>query len=114
MRHQFMTLFHLLGEVRKACNPENICLLDNLPVAVCDNYRIRRCKLYRSAEYRGYQASKHRYFYGLKIHLVVTKEGLPFKFLLSPSVMNDANLLDQFDFDLPHNEQIIGDKAYNA
>lgn len=114
VRHQFMTLFHLLGEVSQACNPENIYVLDSLPVVVCDNYRIRRCKLYRSAEYHGYQASKHRYFYGLKIHLVVTKEGLPVEFLLSPGAMNDASLLDQFDFDLPPNAQIIGDKAYNA
>lgn len=53
VRHQFMTLFHLLGEVSRESNSENIYLLDSLPVAVCDNYRIRRCKLYRSAEYRG-------------------------------------------------------------
>jgi len=114
VRHQFMTLFRLLGEVSKEGNPENIYLLDSLPVAACDNYRIRRCKLYRSAEYRGYQASKKRYFYGLKIHLVVTKEGLPVEFLLSPGAWNDAALLDQFDFDLPPNAQVIGDKAYNV
>lgn len=114
VRPQFMTLFHLLGEVSQASNPEHIYLIDSLPVAVCDNYRICRCKLYRSAEYRGYQASKRRYFYGLKLHLVVTKEGLPVEFLLSPGSWNDTALLDQFDFDLPPGAKLIGDKAYNA
>jgi hypothetical protein len=54
VRHQFMTLFHRLDQVSKACIPENIYLLDSLPIAVCDNYRVRRCGRACSAGYRGY------------------------------------------------------------
>jgi hypothetical protein len=50
----------------------------------------------------------------LKLHLVVTKEGLPVEFLLSPGGWNDTALLDQFDCDLPPGAKVIGDKAYNA
>lgn len=114
VKHQFMTLFRLVGDVAKERNDGNIYIIDSLPVAVCDNYRIRRCKLYRDKAYRGYQASKKRYFYGLKIHLVVTKEGLPVEFLLSPGAFSDTSALDQFDFDLPPQAWIIGDKAYNV
>ena len=75
VQHQFVTLFRLLGDSAKERNEDNIYIIDSLPVVVCDNYRIRRCRLYRDDAYSGYQASKKRYFYGLKIHLVVTKDG---------------------------------------
>lgn len=111
---QFVTLFRLLGEVAKEQNDDNIYIIDSLPVAVCDNYRIRRCRIYRTEAYRGYQASKRRYFYGLKLHLVVTKTGQLVEFLLSPGAFSDTAALDQFDFDLPPEAWIIGDKAYNV
>ena len=114
VRHQFLTLFNLLGEVAKEQNADNIYIIDSLPIAVCDNYRIRRCKLYRDEAYRGYQASKRRYFYGLKIHLVVTKTGKPVEFFLSPGAFSDTAALDQFDFDLPPEAWIVGDTAYNV
>src|SRR5215204_5637987 len=64
--------------------------ISRLPDVTDSPAKKKRCKLYRGAEYRGYQASKRRYFCGLKIHLVVTKEGLPVEFLLSPGAWNDA------------------------
>lgn len=114
VQHQFVTLFRLLGDSAKVRNEENLYIIDSLPVVVCDNYRIRRCKLYRDETYRGYQASKKRYFYGLKIHLVVTKAGQPVEFFLSPGAFSDTAALDQFDFDLPPDAWIVGDKAYNV
>ncbi|MBK8799183.1 MAG: transposase [Anaerolineales bacterium] len=58
--------------------------------------------------------ARKRYFYGLKIHLVVTQRGTPVEFLLSPGAFSDTSALDQFDFDLPPQAWIIGDKAYNV
>ena len=66
------TLLGLLGEVFKQHNPTGEYVLDSLPVPVCDNIRIKRCKLFPGEEHRGYCASKRRYFYGLKVHLVIT------------------------------------------
>jgi hypothetical protein len=112
VQHQFVMLFRLLGDSAKERNEDNIYIINSLPVIVCDNYRIRRCKLYQDEAYRGYQASKKRYFYGLKIHLVVTKDGIPVEFFLSPGAFSDTSALDQFDFDLPPHSWIVGDKAY--
>jgi hypothetical protein len=109
VRHQFLTLFNLLGEMTKAQNADNIYILDSLPIAVCDTYRIRRCQLYRDEAYRSYQASKRRY--GFKIHLVVTQTGKPVEFFLSPGALSDTAALDPFDFDLPPEAWIVGDKA---
>lgn len=68
-----LTVFSVLGETFKELNTHSIYVMDTMPIAVCDNIRISREKLYQGEAYRGYQPSKKRYFYGLKIHLLVTK-----------------------------------------
>jgi hypothetical protein len=109
----FLTLFAHLGEHFKAINEESVYILDTFPIEACDNYRIPRSKRYRGESYRGYQASKKRYFYGLKVHLLVTPHSQPVEFFLTPGAVGDVEGLDFFDFDLPAHSQIIGDKAYN-
>ena len=86
--------------------------VDTFPMIVCDNYRIPRAKLYQGKQFRGYIASKKRYFYGLKLHLVVTQAGQPVELLLSPGSTHDGQGLYVFDFDLPEGARIVGDKAY--
>jgi Transposase DDE domain len=108
----FVTLFRVLGESFKQLNAESVYIIDSAPVAVCDNIRISRNKIYGDEAYRGYQASKKRYFYGVKIHLLVTKDHQPVEFFLSPGAFSDTDALEQFDFDLPEGSQIFADKAY--
>ena len=108
----FLTLFSLLGETWKALNAGSIYIIDSFPVAACDNYRICRSRLYRGEEWRGYQSSKRRFFYGLKIHLLITEHGQPVEFFLSPGAYSDTNALKVFFFDLLEGSQVTGDKAY--
>ena len=108
-----LTIFSLLGEYWKALNENHIYAIDTFPIPVCDNYRIHNAKIYQNEAYRGYVASKKRYYYGLKLHLVVTEDGKPIEFLLSPGSFHDNTGLYGFDFDLPDGSQLIGDKAYN-
>jgi hypothetical protein len=68
--------------------PECAHAVDSLPVPVCVNIRIRRCRLYPlkepgANEFRGYVPSKRRYFYRLRVHLVVTGAGEPVEFALA-------------------------------
>ena len=77
-------------------NTEAIYLIDSLPIAVCDNIRIRRSKIYSGEDFRGYQASKKRYFYGLKIHLMVTQEGQPVACFLTPGSVGDVDALKYY------------------
>jgi hypothetical protein len=65
-RH-FVVLFHLLAEIWKADNEEQVYLIDTFPVPVCDNYRIKRNRIYGHEKYRGYKSSKRCYFYGLQL-----------------------------------------------
>jgi hypothetical protein len=108
----FLCLFSLLGETWKELNESSIYVIDSFPVAACDNYRICRCHLYRGEEWRGYQASKKRFYYGLKIHLLITQHGHPVEFFLSPGSYSDTCALKVFSFDLPEGAKVTGDKAY--
>lgn len=108
----FLTLFRLLGETWKELNEHSVYVIDSYPIASCDNYRICRSRLYQGAVWRGRQASKRRYFYGLKLHIMVTEHGQPVEFFLTPGSYNDVRAYPLYDFDLPPQAWITADKAY--
>jgi hypothetical protein len=108
----FLTLFSLLGETWKALNESSIYVIDSFPIAACDNYRIPRSKRYRGEVWRGRQASKKRFFYGLKLHLMVTQAGQPVEFFLTPGSTSDTTAMKWYHFDLPEGAWVTGDKAY--
>jgi hypothetical protein len=109
----FLTLFCQLGETWKQLNRNSIYVIDSFPIAVCDNYRIPRCRIYQQEAFRGYQSSKKRYFYGLKIHLMITETGQPVEFFLTPGSYSDTSALKCYHFDIPEGSKATGDKAYN-
>jgi hypothetical protein len=125
-------LFEVLAQVFKERNdPEfQTYAVDSLPVAVCDNIRIRRCRIYPLEEeeghdddddddtpkkekksFRGYIASKRRYFYGLRVHLVVTGAGEPVEFALAAGSEGDITIFKELELDLPEDSIIFADKA---
>jgi len=109
-----LTLFEILGQVWKQLNTASIYSIDSFPIPVCDNIRIPKSKLYDGDEaYRGYQASKKRYFYGVKVHLMVTETGEPVEFFLTAGSFSDVRGLRVFSFDLPEGSTVYADKAYN-
>jgi len=109
----FLTLFLRLGETWKKLNEKSVYVIDSYPIAVCDNYRIQRSKIYHGEDFRGYIASKKRYFYGLRIHILVTEQGEPVEFFLEPGAFSDTRALQLYNFDVPEQSWITGDKAYN-
>jgi hypothetical protein len=111
--HLFVPCFNLIGQSWKEVNEEDIYAIDTFPIPVCDNIRIFRAKIYQDEAYRGYTASKRRYFYGLKVHVMVTQQGEPVEFFISPGSFSDVACLDQFDFDLPPGSTVYADKIYN-
>jgi hypothetical protein len=113
IKERFFTVFHLLSTLWKDLNGTSIYAIDSFPIAVCDNYRIPRAKIYRQEAFRGYIASKKRYFYGVKIHLMITQNGQPVELFLTPGSFGDVEALHYFAFDLPAGAVIYADKAYN-
>jgi hypothetical protein len=113
MKDIFVILFDLLGQTWKTLNTTSVYVIDSLPIAVCDNIRIRRSKIYSDEKFRGYQASKKRYFYGLKIHLMVTQDGQPVECFLTYGGFSDVDALKYYAYELPDGSIIYADKAYN-
>jgi hypothetical protein len=113
IKELFIVLFDLLAHLGKTLNKDAIYVIDSLPIAVCDNIRIRRSKIYSNEAFRGYQASKKRYFYGLKIHLMVTQDGQPVECFLTPGGFGDVEALKCYAYELPDGSIIYADKAYN-
>ena len=108
----FQTLFQSLAEGFKAENPNNIYAIDTFPVAVCDNIRISGCRLYKGEVWRGKIASKRRYFYRLKVHLMVSETGHIVDAFLTPGGCSDVLGLRYYTFDLPQGSVVYADKAY--
>ena len=108
----FSVFFNLFAQTWKTLNTEAISVIDSIPLAVCDHIRIRRSKIYSHEDFRGYQASKKRYFYGLKIHLMVTQDGQPVECFLTPGSFGDVEALKSYAYELPDGSIIYADKAY--
>jgi hypothetical protein len=111
--HRIADLFLSLGEYWKVLNERSSYVLDSYPIAACDNYRIPRCKLYQGEEWRGYIASKKSFFYGVRVHILITESGQPVEFFLAPGAMSDLAALSRYDLDVPEGAWLTGDKAYN-
>jgi len=110
-------LFELLAQAFKERNADQTYVVDSLPVAACDNIRIRRCRLYPPEEsagaFRGYIPSKRRYFYGLRVHLVVSEAGEPVEFSLEAASEADIKVFKNLELDLlPEGSTIFADKGY--
>lgn len=106
-------LFALLGEMFKRNNPTGEFVIDSLPIAACDDIRLRRCKLFQGEKHRGHTVSKKHYFWGLKVRRMVTGEGWPIEFVLTPGSVGDVSALKCFHFDLEAGSVVYGDRAYN-
>lgn len=112
----WQALFALIAGVHCQMNQGGECAADSMPVPACDNIRIRRCRLYplrrTGGAFRGYCASKRRYFYGLRVHLVVTASGAPVEFTLAPGSAADISAFREMPLSLPAGSLIWADAAY--
>lgn len=94
-------LFHQVGMILKEINDSTEYLLDSFPVPICDNIRIFNVKLIKSEEYRGYIASKKRYFYGVRVQLLSTKNGIPVEVVFLPGSATEVRALNALPLNLP-------------
>lgn len=95
------TLFHQFGHVSKEIATSEHYLLDSVPVAVCDNIRIAHCGLVKGEHFRGRICSKRRYFYGVKVQVVATEEGVPVEFAFLHGGASDVRGLSVLPLALP-------------
>ena len=92
----------------------DIFVIDRLPIPVCRRVRASRCKKLRGRIYCGYCAPKKEKFFGWRLHLVCTPQGLPVSFSLRPAALHDLTPLHELLWELPAGAKVLGDKGYNS
>jgi hypothetical protein len=105
-------IFHQLGMILKEINISTEYLIDSFPVSVCHNIRIPRCKIAHSEEFRGYIASKKEYFFGVRVHVLTTSDGIPVEFAFLPGGAHDSRGFGILHFALPSGSDVYADSAY--
>lgn len=106
------SLFLALGQTIKQLNISSQYAIDSFPVAVCRNIRIPRCKLLKGEAYRGKNASKREYFYGFKVQIITTIDGLPVEYFICAGSYHDITAFQSMNIDLPAGSQLYADSAY--
>jgi Transposase DDE domain len=107
-----LDLFDYLTTILKSLNSSQEYMLDSFPVAICDNIRIPKSRLVSSEDYRGYIASKKRFFFGIRVQLLSTTDGIPVEFVFLPGEANDTRGLKALLFELPDGSTVYGDSGY--
>lgn len=95
---------------------ETVFVVDSMPVPVCKNSRMGRSKVCRqhadTAPDIGWSAVVKQYFFGYKLHLVITMEGVVHSLDLTPASVHDVRFLDDLKHSGLNNCILLGDKGY--
>ena len=106
------SLFFQLGQHLKDLAGACDYVVDSFPVAVCDNIRISRCRLLKGEQWRGKQVSMRRYFYGVKVQVLTTADGIPVEFCFVPGSESDVQALKKLPMTVAEESSIYADSAY--
>ncbi|KPJ21705.1 IS982 family transposase, partial [Streptococcus phocae] len=101
--------------IRQAMNtqffPDSIVIIDSFPLPLCQPVRNYRTRIFNDLADIGYNASKHLWFYGFKVHMLVTLSGYILNDVVTPASVHDLRAVD----DLLENCQkhyILADLGY--
>ena len=108
------TIFQQLGHLIKQLHVSHRYILDSFPLPVCQNIRMPHCKLLKGAVFRGFCASKQQYFFGVKVQVIVTEDGLPVEALFVPGAEHDAEALCPLLWDFEAGDAIYEDSRYTS
>jgi Transposase DDE domain len=111
-------ILELLGQVHAH---GQVYIVDSIPVPVCKSVRARRCRklivrgtlaLARPHHYLGRCAAKAWSFYGWRLHLICTPQGVPVSFQMLPGCWHDLTPIYELTFGLPKGAKVYADKGY--
>ena len=105
-------MFYQIGHCLKTAAGASEYVIDSFPVAVCDNIRIRRCKILKGKQWHGKQCSMHRYFYGVKVQVLINAQGIPVEFCFVPGSESDVQALKKLPLTVSPESNIYGDSAF--
>jgi hypothetical protein len=105
-------LFFLIDSLGEIAAVGEVYVIDSMPLPVCKRVRARRCRKVRGLAYCGYCAAKKEKFFGWRLHLICTPEGIPVSFSILPAGFHDLTPIHELAFRLPEGSNLYGDKGY--
>jgi len=95
---------------------ENVYLVDSIPVPVCQIAREKSSKVckenYETAPDKGYSAVSKSWYFGYKLHLVTSINGVFSSMDLTKASVHDIHYLNEVKHSNISNCTLIGDKGY--
>ncbi len=111
--HHLAHWLPFLAEVLGRLFEDSACLIiDSLPVPVSRRVRAWVGRKVRGRIYCGYCAAKKEKFFGWRLHLVCTPEGIPVRYSLLPAACEDLTPIHELLWELPAGVWVLGDKGY--
>jgi hypothetical protein len=89
-----------------------VFIIDSMPIPTCRRARARRCRKVRGRDYCGYCAAKKEKFFGWRLHLICTPEGIPVRYTFLPGGWHDLTPIYELTLDLSVDATVFGDKGY--
>lgn len=89
-----------------------VFIIDSMPMPVCKRVRAWRCRKVRGKAYCGYCAAKKERFFGWRLHLICTPQGIPVAFDLLPAAHHDLTAIHELTLTLPNGARLLADKAF--
>ena len=111
-------LLPLMRCIRQDWNQEvktagEFLIIDSFPVPVCQPVRNYRVKIFRGVADIGYKATKKVYYYGFKVHAIVSDDGYLLNYAVTKASVHDAKETVELMIDAhPANHYLLGDEGY--
>jgi hypothetical protein len=96
---------------------DKVFVIDSMPLPICKPGRVFRSKVCKDDQHvqpaRSYHAAHKVYYYGFKLQLIVSQQGIPITAGMTAANVHDVKYLGMLDFDEQlSNCELIGDKGY--
>ena len=105
-------VFKALSEIFYKTTKSKSYSVDSFPVEVCKVERLNSCNIYNHKDMKGYNSSKKRWFYGFKVHMVVTTDKEPVSCYISYASEHDATAAKKYLPAMKASSIVVGDKGY--
>lgn len=92
-------LIWLVQIIREAMNqqisPDTIVVMDSFPLVLCQSIRNHKASIFNDWADIGFNASKKMWFYGFKVHMLVTLSGYILNYIVTPASVHDIKVAEE-------------------
>ncbi|AGL48467.1 IS982 family transposase [Streptococcus suis] len=109
---QLIWLVQLIRKAKSELLPsDKLAIIDSFPLPLCHPIRNQRVAIFKGVADIGYNASKHLWFYGFKVHMLVTLSGYILNYVVTPASVHDIKVVYEL-LEGCKQSVILGDLGY--